>query len=137
MGSADPARSVHHGENHLLEVSENQRPDIQHHVEGLQEKEKGRKEGRKVRKLVDMQRRRVNSGWYKLWSPERRKVVFKILKINSAFKSDLMSCQWWKEKCSLSQLITRTLFTITIWGLLLQVCKEVDLMCSQRYYIHC
>lgn len=33
MGAADPARSVHDGKNHLLEMSENQRPHIQHHIE--------------------------------------------------------------------------------------------------------
>lgn len=33
VGAADPARSVRHGKSHLLEVSENQRPHIQRHIE--------------------------------------------------------------------------------------------------------
>lgn len=48
MGVSDLPRSVCHGEDDLLEVSENQRPHIQHHVDREREGErKGRKEGRK------------------------------------------------------------------------------------------
>lgn len=47
LGSADPARPVHHGQNHLLEVSENQRPHIQHHV-GREGRKEGRKEGERA-----------------------------------------------------------------------------------------
>ena len=58
MGAADAVRAVHHGPNHLLEVSENQRPHIQRHVEGRRDKRKeGRKEGRKVGKCVDEERK--------------------------------------------------------------------------------
>lgn len=32
MGAADPPRSVHRGPNHLLDMSENKQPHIQHHV---------------------------------------------------------------------------------------------------------
>lgn len=57
MGVSDLPRSVCHGEDDLLEVSENQRPHIQHHVDREREGERkgrkeGRKEGRKVRGLV-------------------------------------------------------------------------------------
>lgn len=48
MGAADPVRPVHHGQSHLLEVPENQRPPLQHHVEERRERGKmggGEKEG--------------------------------------------------------------------------------------------
>lgn len=50
LGAADPARRVHNGPDHLLEVPEDQRPHIQHHVE------EGREERRKVRGLVGEER---------------------------------------------------------------------------------
>lgn len=43
VGAAHPPLSVHHGENRLLEVSENQRSNIQHHIDEERVKE-GRKE---------------------------------------------------------------------------------------------
>ena len=43
MGVADPPRSVRHGEDDLLEVSENQRPHIQRHVDREREGERKRR----------------------------------------------------------------------------------------------
>lgn len=48
MGAADPACSVHRGTNDLLEMSKNQQPLVQHHIDGQREKEKASEKGKRM-----------------------------------------------------------------------------------------
>lgn len=64
VGAADPARSLHHGQDRLLEVSEDQRPHIQHHVGRERESERGRETGEEEeeREEGERARGRMNRG---------------------------------------------------------------------------